>query len=92
MENIGILVSIVVASIACILSLIAAFGSYKKVNQLEGQHLQKVITLKERVDAMDGIVKSLYGMAGDIQEIKTDIRWLKSAVRSNGKQGEGWTT
>ena len=86
MESIGILVSIIVASIACILSLVAAFGSYKKVSQIEGQHLQEVITLKERVDSMNGIVRSLYGMAGDIQEIKTDIRWLKHAVgKDDGK-------
>lgn len=81
MADIGIVVSIIVASIACILSLIAAFQANKKVQEMEGRHLQEVITLKERVDSMDGIVKSLYGMAGDIQEIKTDIRWLKQ--RSN---------
>ena len=80
MENIGILVSIVVASIACVLSLVAAFQANKKVQQVEGRHLQEVVALKERVDSMNGIVRSLYGMAGDIQEIKTDIRWLKEAV------------
>ena len=86
MADIGIIVSICVASIACILSLIAAFGANRKAQQVEGRHLQEVITLKERVDSMNGIVRSLYGMAGDIQEIKTDIRWLKGAVgKGNGK-------
>ena len=86
LENIGIVVSIVVATIACVLSLLAAFNANKKAQLVEGRHLQEVVALKERVCAQNGISESVHDMAGDIKEIKADIRWLKHAIgKDDGK-------
>ena len=77
MENIGTVVGIVVASIACILSLLAAVQANKRASVVEGRHLEEVVALKEKVCLMAATDTAIHEMAKDIREIKTDIKWLK---------------
>jgi uncharacterized protein YlxW (UPF0749 family) len=75
--DIGIIISLIVALTACILSVAAALQASRKASVVEGRHLQEVVALREKVAALQDHEKALNEMAGDIREIKADMKWLK---------------
>lgn len=81
MEDIGIVVSIVVASIACLLSIFTAIQTSRRSSIIEGRHLQEVISLKEKVALLDSRVwpntECIQNMLAELRSIRTDIEWLK---------------
>jgi Tfp pilus assembly protein PilE len=85
MEKAWLVVGIIVAAIACILSLIAVVQVWKKTSMVEGRHLQEVTALKEKVSALEAHETKIDEMAGDIREIKADIKWLKKERNSWGE-------
>lgn len=76
MENAGIIASIVLGGIACILAVFAFVQSVKKISVIEGRHLQEVITLREKISSMNGLVGTVHGIEVKQKEIEANVKWL----------------
>lgn len=84
MVNVGIDISVLVAILACVISVASFIQAGRKVAMAEGKHLQEVTDLKAKVAALEAEIKTTQecyqSQDGDIREIRADITWIKQAL------------
>jgi hypothetical protein len=83
--NFPIDVSLAIGIIGCVLAIVAFANSQRKAAIMEGKHLESVQQLEKRQAELEALVKSLstcyQTTDADIREIKTDLFWIKEALR-----------
>ena len=84
MVSIGVDVGVLVAVIACVISLAGWLQQGRKTAMAEGKHLQEVRELKEKVISLEADIKATQAcyqsQDGDIREIRADMTWVKQAL------------
>lgn len=84
MVNVGIDVGVLMAIVACAISVASFIQAGRKVAMAEGRHLEEVRNLKTQVTALEAEVKATQAcyqsQDGDIREIRADMTWVKQAL------------
>ena len=83
--NLPIDVNLLIAIIGCVLAVVAFVSGQRKAAIMEGKHLATVAQLEKRQGELEAKVVALstcyQNTDADIREIKTDIEWIREALK-----------
>lgn len=84
MVNVGIDIGVLIAIIACLVSVAGWVQAGRRTAVAEGRHLEEVNDLKKTVVKLEAEIKTTQAcyqsQDGDIREIRADMTWIKQAL------------